>query len=174
MATRNTQLDHEYDGEPWENQGWETAKAYGAFTIYLNMPGETRSLQAVADQLGYRSDRYVKEWSRRYEWQGRLDAYLVHLHNLARQRREEEHALELQEFIETQKRMAKILHGTAVEALRIAGKGLKNLTEEDIQKMGPTAIASFLRTAAGVAETSANAHAQAIGVEELLHVLTDE
>lgn len=65
----------------WERQPGETPKAYAAFCLYRDMPlfsdtpGGERSLQNVADKLGYAVMSGVGMWSSKYNWVERANAY---------------------------------------------------------------------------------------------------
>ena len=57
----------------WEQQKGESAQAFEAFTVYLDM-GESRSCHKVAKELT-KSDTIIKRWSTRWNWQERIRAY---------------------------------------------------------------------------------------------------
>lgn len=56
----------------WEQQENETAKAYSAFKIYLEM--EDRSIPKVAQMLSV-STANIKRWSKKNQWLERAKAY---------------------------------------------------------------------------------------------------
>jgi hypothetical protein len=60
--------------ELWEKRDGETNKAYEAFKIYLDM-GYKRSLSKTAILLGHKNQQTVNTWSRKNEWQRRIEAY---------------------------------------------------------------------------------------------------
>ena len=61
----------------FEQQPKESAKAFAAFSIYLNM-GPERSLEAVAQKVA-KCSRLIKRWSRRFDWGSRVAAHGAHL-----------------------------------------------------------------------------------------------
>ena len=62
---------------PFEQQPKESAKAFAAFRTYLGL-GPERSLVAVASKVDkYRS--LIERWSRKFDWPGRVQAYMAHL-----------------------------------------------------------------------------------------------
>jgi len=64
-------------GLAFEQRPKESAKAFAAFRLYLEM-GAQRSLAAVAGKLG-KSKVLMERWSRRHRWCERVDAYAQHL-----------------------------------------------------------------------------------------------
>lgn len=58
---------------PWERQKGESAKAFEAFRVYLDMGG-TRSVSRVAQELT-KSGSLLRRWSVRWSWQDRLAAW---------------------------------------------------------------------------------------------------
>lgn len=61
----------------YEQQRKESAKAFAAFSMYLNL-GSERSLAAVARKLS-KSEQLLKKWSRRFDWTSRVQAHAAHL-----------------------------------------------------------------------------------------------
>src|SRR5438067_12957924 len=55
----------------------ESAKAFGAFSVYLSM-GAERSLAEVGRKLG-KSEGLMERWSRKFDWAGRVQAHGAHL-----------------------------------------------------------------------------------------------
>ena len=64
-------------GLPFEQQPKESAKAFAAFAIYLNL-GVERSLAAVGRRLG-KSVALLERWSVRWRWGERAKAHAAHL-----------------------------------------------------------------------------------------------
>lgn len=62
---------------PFEQQPKESAKAFEAFSIYLNM-GAERSVAAVGKKLG-KSAGLIERWSAKYDWPARVQAHGEHL-----------------------------------------------------------------------------------------------
>ncbi len=67
---------------PFEQQTDETAKAFEAFSVYLNM-GVNRSLAAVARKLK-KSEGLIARWSRRHHWGERIQEHGKHIAVLTR------------------------------------------------------------------------------------------
>jgi len=55
----------------------ESAKAFAAFSLYLNL-GAERSLAAVAQKLS-KSEQLLKRWSAKFDWPARVAAHAAHL-----------------------------------------------------------------------------------------------
>ena len=70
-------------GLEFEKQPRESAKAFAAFSEYLNM-GAGRSLGAVAQRL-HKSVTMLGRWSRKYDWPARVQAHGAHLALVERQ-----------------------------------------------------------------------------------------
>jgi hypothetical protein len=68
---------------PFEQQPRESAKAFAAFSIYLNM-GPERSLAAVAKKLA-KSEQLLKRWSAKFDWPARVMAHAAHLGTIERE-----------------------------------------------------------------------------------------
>ena len=66
--------------KPWERQPGETSKAFQAFQVYLMLPtvgdiDERRSLKNTAERLNLKSMTGVADWSAKYNWVARAQAY---------------------------------------------------------------------------------------------------
>lgn len=75
----NTLIIHDLDPKrnPWDVQPRETAKAFRAFKIFLDI-GEDRNIQKVANILGC-SWQNVRRWYDCWQWRERAAAYEGHL-----------------------------------------------------------------------------------------------
>lgn len=67
----------------FEQQPKESAKAFAAFALYLNM-GSERSAAAVAAQLA-KSEQLIRRWSARWRWTDRVAAHGAHFAAVERQ-----------------------------------------------------------------------------------------
>ena len=67
----------------FEQQEKESAKAFEAFSVYLNM-GAERSLAAVGRKLG-KSRALLERWSAKFDWAERVLAYDLHLATVERE-----------------------------------------------------------------------------------------
>src|SRR5687768_6729338 len=61
----------------FEQQANESAKAFGAFSVYLSL-GPERSLAAVGQKLG-KSVALLERWSAKFDWAGRVQAHAAHM-----------------------------------------------------------------------------------------------
>jgi len=68
---------------PFEQQPRESAKAFAAFKAYLDM-GPERSIAGVSQTLA-KSIPFLKTWSAKFDWQGRVKARDAHFAELERQ-----------------------------------------------------------------------------------------
>lgn len=68
--------------QPWERQMGESAQAFEAFFLYLEM-GTDRSIRAVSQELG-KSRTLIDRWSRTYKWVERCRAWDNHLQHEAK------------------------------------------------------------------------------------------
>jgi len=64
---------HDQSIQLWEKQLGETDKAFDAFVVFRDLPGQ-RTYQAVADKLAC-SHTNVRQWASRWDWKVRADAY---------------------------------------------------------------------------------------------------
>lgn len=104
---------------PFEQKPDESAKAFAAFSEYLNM-GPQRSLEAVGRKVG-KSKALMERWSKRHNWVSRVEAHQQHWN--ARMRRTEvqvvrEYALEKVKRQEAQKESEWQLRCEAIELAR--------------------------------------------------------
>src|SRR5262245_52262706 len=69
--------------ELFEQLPKETAKAFAAFSIYLNL-GAQRSTAAVAKLLS-KSEQLMRRWSARWRWTVRVQAHAEHFAKIERE-----------------------------------------------------------------------------------------
>lgn len=67
--------------ESWDKRPDESQRAFDAFVRYRD--SEKRSFKSVADQLNC-SPQNIFQWSSRFNWRGRCDAYDVEQDRLQR------------------------------------------------------------------------------------------
>ena len=72
---------------PFDQQPKESAKAFAAFSEYLNL-GVQRSTQAVAKKCG-KTPRLIQRWCSKYHWVERVDAYTKEMCALKQRLKEE-------------------------------------------------------------------------------------
>lgn len=63
--------------QPWSRMQGEPEKAYMSFLLYRDM--NPRTLKRVADARGIKSVRRLEQWSAKWKWQERAEAYEKHL-----------------------------------------------------------------------------------------------
>ena len=117
---------------PWERQPTETARQFGFFRVYRDLPVLRRSLAKVAEQLGC-SQTYVQRLSSRNHWTERVGAF-----DAAQDRAEQK--LREPQIREMRKRHAEL----AAAALERAREGLESL---DPHSMRAADIARLLEVA---------------------------
>lgn len=117
--------------QPWERQKGESAQAFEAFSLYLDL-GTERSIRAVSQKLG-KSKTLIDRWSRTNNWVERCRAWDNHL------RREAKRAAvaEIRRMNQRHITMAQALQGAVAKALKDRGAAIitdKNLAA--IAKLG--------------------------------------
>jgi len=119
------------DTNPWDRQEGESAKAYEAFMVYLEL-GDERSQQAVGKKLA-KSRQLISRWSATYRWVERAVAYDTDIQRRA-------HAA----AVKKKKRMAE-RHISI--ALQLQDKALAALAETKPQDIDPKVLVAMLREA---------------------------
>ena len=119
-------------GPLWERQATETARQFGFFRVYRDLPTLERSLAKVAERLEC-SAQYVQRLSSRNRWVERVDAFDLEQDRVEQSQRG-------RRIHEMQKRQAAISE-TALEKVR---EGLASL---DPQSLRPNEIARLLEVA---------------------------
>lgn len=153
----------------------ETANAYEAFTVYLNL-GKRRSQKQVCAVLNT-PIKTIETYSKRYAWRERSAAWdaneIKKRFDEVRQDREEEHRKAIAKFRDDQARRAKSMGNLAELML--------DLTQEKMQAMRAAGelpseqqLSNLAKTVATLSETSMNLEAAALGVDELLETHLDE
>src|SRR6266513_221186 len=77
------QTDSELQVKTWDRQPKESRRAFEAFTVYRNLPGNRR-LQLVADQL-HCSGANIRRWSSRWDWYDRVRQWDIHVDQLTQE-----------------------------------------------------------------------------------------
>lgn len=103
---------------PWERQKDESAQAFAAFLVYLNL-GAERSHQAVSQQCG-KSISLIGRWSRSNDWVERCRAWDNYLQREAKKAA----VAELREMNRRHITMARALQGAAAKALKDRGDAI--------------------------------------------------
>ena len=113
----------------FEQQPRESAKAFAAFSLYLNL-GPQRSTAAVANKLA-KSEQLIRRWSAKFAWTDRVAAHGAHLAIIEREAVE---AVARSKAAEWEKRETQLretewsMHEAAIAA---AKRGLAAYMEKD-------------------------------------------
>ena len=106
--------------QPWERQKGESAQAFEAFFLYLEMGG-SRSLRAVSQELG-KSKTLIDRWSRTYKWVERCRAWDNHLQYEAKKAA----ITEVRNMTKRHVTMAQQIQNAAMLALKELGSDMVN------------------------------------------------
>jgi hypothetical protein len=123
----------------------ESAKAFAAFSLYLNM-GPERSTQAVANQLA-KSEQLIRRWCAKYGWTSRVQAHAAHLAMVERQATEAATRSKAGEWLARHERIRErewAMHEKCIEA---AGEALKRFMENPNRRATLADIARILEVA---------------------------
>lgn len=110
--------------QPWERQKGESAQAFAAFLVYLQM-GPDRSITKVVQELN-KSRAIIGRWSSDNSWVERCRAWDNHLQREARKAA----VAEIRDMTRRHITMARALQGAAAQALKERGSAMvtsKNL-----------------------------------------------
>jgi hypothetical protein len=109
---------HSFDQQPKES-----AKAFAAFNLYLNL-GAERSLRAVGEKLG-KSEGLIERWCSKFDWQARVQAHAAHHSLVERQATEALARTKAAEWLTRQQQVREeewAIHSEAISAGREALK----------------------------------------------------
>ena len=124
---KNDNLDPSQDAvaveprEPWEKLPQESQKAFGAFVLYRD--DEKRSFKNVAEKLNC-SAQNVFQWSSKYNWKLRCDAWDV-----------EQDRAQRAEFARGRVRMRERHMAVARAMLHVAGHALREWADQIEQRL---------------------------------------
>jgi hypothetical protein len=113
--------------EPFQRLPKEGAKAFAAFTTYLNL-GPPRSLAAVGGALG-KSESLIERWSRRYGWSERARAYDGHMARVAQEAEEATARAKADEWTRRQEPVRDREWALHEACMRVAEEALKRFLE---------------------------------------------
>lgn len=119
------------DTKPWEQQQGESAKAFEAFKVYLEM-GSERSIRAVGEKLG-KSSTLMARWSSAHGWVERVATYEADLQRKA-------HA-------QAVKSVQKMADRHISMALKLQEKALQALGKMSPEELDPKNLLAFIREA---------------------------
>ena len=106
--------------QPWDRQKGESARAFEAFLVYLQM-GPERSVRAVAQKLS-KSYTLAGRWSSTYHWVERCRAWDTYLQQEAKKAA----AAAVRNMNRRHAQMAAAIQGTAMQALQERGADMVN------------------------------------------------
>lgn len=109
---------------PWERQKGESAQAFAAFLVYLNL-GAERSHQTASQQCG-KSISLIGRWSRAYGWVERCRAWDNYLQREAKKAA----VTEIRKMNQQHIQLARALQGAAAQALKDRGAAI--VTDKNI------------------------------------------
>jgi len=122
--------------EIWDRLPNESTKAYAAFCVYRDL-GPERSLDKAGQKLDKpRSRKWLGEWSAKYKWVERAEAYDDYIEKLKRKEREEAIA----EMAERQARIA----------IAFQQRVAQRLQELDPSELSPADMARWFDIAAKI------------------------
>ena len=105
---------------PWERQKGESAQAFEAFFLYLEM-GADRSIRAVSQELG-KSKTLIDRWSRTHNWVERCRAWDNHIQHEAKKAA----ITEIRNMTKRHVTMAQQIQNAAMLALKEMGSDMVN------------------------------------------------
>lgn len=106
--------------QPWERQKGESAQAFEAFSLYLEM-GADRSLRAVSHECN-KSISLIRRWSSAYNWVERCRAWDNHLQHEAKKAA----VTEVRNMTKRHVKMAQQIQNAAMLALKEMGSDMVN------------------------------------------------
>ncbi len=130
----------------------ETPRAFGAFLVYFQM-SRGRSLQGLADKIGEGLPT-IKNWSSKYSWTERLDAFQS---GLARQEVEQQtvaHRKNAAQWADRLNRFREQEWDASQKLLAAAQCFLENFGDEDLQKMTLAQVSRALRISSDIGRLS--------------------
>ncbi len=127
--------------QPWDRQKGESARAFEAFLVYLQM-GPERSVRAVAQKLS-KSYTLAGRWSSTYHWVERCRAW----DNYLQQEAKKAAAAAVRNMNRRHAQMAAAIQGTAMQALQ----------EREADMVNPNNFAAIVKLAAELERQSLTA-----------------
>ncbi len=106
----------------FEQQAKESAKAFGAFSVYLGM-GAERSLAAVAQKLA-KSEQLLKRWSAKFRWLDRVRARETYLAGVEREAIEAAARSKAAEWLQREQKLRETEWEMHEQAIAAAKKGM--------------------------------------------------
>ncbi|MGO8671372.1 MAG: hypothetical protein ACLQVD_08435 [Capsulimonadaceae bacterium] len=160
--------------QPWDQRNDESPQAYCAFVAYRDLRSDRsidHAYRAVTGQQksNKRASGRFTEWSQRYEWKRRAEAYDSYINRKVLDSIEDAEVdtrrASMTAYYERQKKLSAAATNAAIGLMTKASDGLKMLHAETLE---PLELAAFFRAAASVARVASDSEAVALGVEEIL------
>ena len=140
-------------GLPFEQLSKESAKAFCAFSIYLNL-GSERSLAAVGRKLG-KSVGLLERWSSRWRWLERVAAHATHLAAVEREASEAVARGKSAEWLKRQEQIREREWTMHEKCIAAAERGLKAFMEREKVYANLADIARILEVASKLGRLAA-------------------
>ena len=140
-------------GLPFEQLSKESAKAFAAFSTYLNL-GPERSLAMVAQKL-HKSVTMLGRWSAKFDWPARVAAHAAHLAAVEREATEAVARLKSAEWLKRQEQIREREWAMHEKALAAAERGLKAFMEREKVYANLSDIARMLEVASKLGRLAA-------------------
>ena len=132
-------------GLPFEQLPKESAKAFAAFSIYLNL-GSERSLAMVAQKL-HKSVTMLGRWSAKFDWPARVAAHAAHLAAVEREATEAVAQVKSAEWLTRQQQLREREWEMHEKCIAAAERGLKAFMEREKVYANLSDIARILELA---------------------------
>ncbi|HEU0298874.1 MAG TPA: hypothetical protein VFR37_05450 [Longimicrobium sp.] len=181
----------------WDRLQGETSRAFAAFEVYREL-GPTRSMSAAVaayrakygkapkgreksrrrEQGGNGGETGARKipshwevWAAQYTWRDRAAKWDAAQVLEERRRAEDAHKAKVDAYLNRQQRLAAAATEATIGMLGMINRTLKQMTSREEMMLPAKQLPQFVRAAAAISETTTNAEAQAIGVEQLLRDL---
>lgn len=138
--------------ESFPRRPGETPRAFSAFTTYFQL-GHARSLQSVADKLGENLGT-VKNWSAKYDWSDRLQAYHA---GILQEHAQDQALLHRQQLADWNRRLSQFREQEweAAQKLIVAAHCfLESFGEDDLRRMTLSQAARALKVSSAMARSA--------------------
>lgn len=153
----------------------ENEEEFRAFTFYLES-GSHRSIEDTA-QFIVRAPGTVRNWSKKYNWAGRIAAYdkreitLAFAESNKIQRREQRRQIDA--FRQANEDQARLMMGVSTDLMNVIAKRI-NKAEEEGEDIPLSLVSGLMRAASNMSDTGRQAWATSLGVNELMSVVEQE
>ena len=138
---------------PFEQLPKESAKAFAAFTAYLNL-GPERSVATVGEQLG-KSGSLLERWAKRFDWTARAHAHAAHLAAVEREAAEALARGKAAEWLKRQTALRETEWRMHEKCIAAAERGLKAFMEREKVYANLSDIARILEVASKLGRLAA-------------------